>query len=259
MVPTAGRRMISAPASMNSFTVFLSMRFSPASFKEPEACILPAIRMISSPKSSRISLIALTMASFFTWLPGLPVRLMKSMPISFALRAFSAVALRPSDIDHKASEPSLISVGSRLMPTGRPISFFNRRIVSFSSCSGRPATKGLLTSNMFRITRSADKDATASGLLTSPKRGGVVQTHSAAKVLPSLKAMASRSSLLLNSLIFEYGKLISLCFIWDLPFFFHYPKDLPSFQSHQSFVFSSSLSFSNGNHGSSKPSRSLFS
>lgn len=54
--------------------------------------------------------------------------------------------------------------------------------------------RGASTSNMLRSTRSAPKARTASGLLTSPRRGGRVQMVSAMRVRPSAARTLANSS-----------------------------------------------------------------
>ena len=102
-VPGAGRRMISAPASINSSTSFFVMICSPPSPGTPEACIFPAAKISLSFSRADMALSESVMARLLTPFPGFPVRSTISTPISEALTAFSTVAFRPADIAQSVS------------------------------------------------------------------------------------------------------------------------------------------------------------
>ena len=198
-VPGAGSRIISAPAAMNASASAGVMIFSPPSPATPDACILPAASSTRSPTAAEIAFSASTINSLLTPLPGLPVRTIKSTPISAALRAFSAVAKRPPLIFQ--SVPSLLlaacrSQGSRLMPTTRPVRRLSSRTVSTSGTFGSALMTGCCTSNIFSSRMSALREAAYSAFVTSTSSGGVRPMVSHASTRPSLPAIASSSSAL---------------------------------------------------------------
>ena len=197
-VPGAGRRRMSAPASTKSAMSCSVRMLSAASVSTPAACILPAASTMASPTASRKRRSVETMASLVTPTPGLPVKRIKSTPNALARRAFSTVASRPADMAHRGSVSACApsGTGSRLMPMGRPVSFFSRRMVSSGGVSGRPCTTGCWTSKRFSSRMSAPTEAANSALVTLPSRGGTVPMVSQAMTRPSLFWMdSSRSAL----------------------------------------------------------------
>ena len=139
-------------------------------------------------------------AGLLTPIPGFPVSRIRSTPISAARFAFSTVALRPGDIFHMGSvSPSSPSfTGSRLIPTGLPVSFFMSRTVFSGSVFGSPFTTGFITSNILSSTTSAPMAATNSALVTFPSMGCSVPMVSQAIIRPSLFKMDSRRSSFVN-------------------------------------------------------------
>ena len=174
------------------------MIFSAPSVDTPAACILPAARISLSPSSCLYSLSVLTMASFFTPMPGLPVRRIISTPISAAFLAFASVAFLPFVIAHMPSFMPAISssTGSRLMPTGRPVRRFKTLTVSSFSHLGSALITGFCTSKRLSSRISAPIEATNSALVISPSMGIYTPTVSHAMVRPSAEPMAYKSSCL---------------------------------------------------------------
>ena len=80
------------------------------------------------------------------------------------------------------------STGSKLIPTGLPVSFFTSFIGS--SDSGRASIYGLNTSNPFSSIRSAPKALASSLFVTSSVTLLLPATFSDNTVLPSLALMA---------------------------------------------------------------------
>ena len=199
-VPGAGSRMMSAPAAVKSAMSASVRMLSAASVNTPAACILPAASTMLSPTAALNLRSVSMMAGLDTPMPGLPVRRMKSTPSSLARRAFSTVARRPADIFQMGSvSPSSPSAtGSRLMPMGRPVSFFSIRTVFSGSVSGRPLMTGCCTSNMFSSRMSAPIEAANSALVTLPSSGCTVPMVSQAMTRPSLFWMDSSRSALEN-------------------------------------------------------------
>ena len=160
----------------------------------PLACILPAARITRSPSSRRYNSRVSVMAALVTPIPGLPVSRMKSTPISTANLAFSRVAFLPSVMAHMFSsgsvEARLCSTGSKLMPTGLPVSFFSVRTTSWGGHLGRPRITGFWASNRFSKIMSAPMAATNSALVISPSIGWIAPMVSQARVRPSPWAMA---------------------------------------------------------------------
>ena len=143
-VPGAGSSRMSAPASINASTSFSVRMFSPPSEITPAACIFPAVRITRSPTAAFNSLSACTIAWLLTPIPGFPVRMIISTPMSAAFFAFSTVARRPSVRLHTGSfsVSSEIAAGSRLMATILPVRRFTSRIASAGSTSGSPPITG---------------------------------------------------------------------------------------------------------------------
>ena len=199
-VPGAGRRMMSAPASTKEAMSCSVIMFSAASERIPAACILPAARTMLSPTASLKRRSVCSMAVLVTPTPGLPVSRTKSMPSFLARRAFSTVARRPADMAHMGSVSISASsaTGSRLMPMGRPVSFFSRRMVSPGSTGGRPWMTGCCTSNRFSSRISAPMEAANSALVTLPSSGCTEPMVSQAMTRPSLFWMDSSRSALVN-------------------------------------------------------------
>ena len=196
-VPGAGMSTTSAPAPINARTSSSVMIFSPLSASTPAACIFPAMSITRSLNSCRNFRSVWMIAAFVTPTPGLPVRTIKSTPMSMAFRAFSTVAARPEVRCHSPFVSTELSTsssrGSRLIPTARPVSHFTSRITSSGAVSGSPCTSGLFTSNKFRISRSAPMAQANSALVTSPSIGRTAPMVSHTRSLPSLPAMASIS------------------------------------------------------------------
>ena len=188
---------MSAPASTKARTSSRVMMFCAPSPSTPAACILPAARMSFSPSSRLYSLSVRSMAAFFTPMPGLPVSRIMSTPMSLARLAFSSVATRPSVIAHMPSRCPAISssMGSRLMPTGRPVSALSFRTVSSGAHSGSARMTGCCTSKRLSSRMSAPMAAANSALVISPSIGMSAPMVSHAMVRPSLPAMAASSSL----------------------------------------------------------------
>ena len=198
-VPGAGSRITSAPASINWSTSSGVRMFSPASEAIPEACIFPAVRMTRSPTASFNWVSAWMMAWFSTPIPGFPVRMIISTPMSAAFFAFSTVAQRPEVRSQTDSSSWLdfgtYATGSRLMATIFPVSLLISRIVSSGATSGSPWIIGWFTSKILSMIKSDPSEATNSAFVIFTSMGVTVPIVSVASTRPSLSVIAlSRSS-----------------------------------------------------------------
>ncbi len=175
---TAGSKITSAPASINLPIAFKSTSGS----STPAECIFPA--MIKPEKYFLAFFIALAIDSFVTPVPGLPVRQTKLKPSCWAFLKVSALAILPVGIRKRSSIIFASgSTGSKLQPTGRPISFFNKA-TGFPSVT-TPAILGLLQSKTFNKHKSLPKAAASSGFETSPSNGLTAITFSLIITRPS--------------------------------------------------------------------------
>ena len=115
------------------------------------------------------------------------------------------------------------STGSRLSPTGLPVSFFTSFIGS--SDSGRASITGLYTSIPFSSIRSAPKALASSLFVTSPVTLLLPATFSDNTVLPSLALIAffkSWPNILLKSLVKQLNNLFPICSSSNFNFIFKY-------------------------------------
>ena len=221
--------MTSAPLSINSFT---TSKFATGS-STPAECILPAITIPE--KCFLASFISSAIWLFVTPVPGLPVRHTKSNPISSIFFSVASEHILPSGIISISSIMSAFrSTGSRLSPTGLPVSFFTSFIGS--SDSGRASITGLYTSIPFSSIRSAPKALASSLFVTSPVTLLLPAIFSDNTVLPSLAFIAffkSWPDILLKSLVKQLSNLFPIFSSSTLKFYlycFHY-----RYTSHLSF------------------------